>query len=168
MGRIVNQRELAELLGVSNNTLAAWRSEGMPCLATADKKGQAAKYDTEQVFEWARARAANTGDPEGIDAKYEQARLTQAKADNEALDVAKKEGSLIEAAAVEIVWDRLLSNFRARLLSLPSALADELVALSDPRDIQAVLKTAIHQALEELASTDADEICADPEENFDV
>lgn len=166
MGRIVNQRELSELLGVSSNTIAAWRSEGMPCLATADKKGAASQYDTEEVFAWARARSSRTQSSEDIDAKYEQARLTKLKADNEALDVALKEGSLIEAAAVADVWDRLLGNFRARLMALPAALADELAVLEDPREVQAVLKVTINQVLEELANTDVDEICPCAEENI--
>lgn len=166
MGKIVNQRELSEILGVSGNTIAAWRSEGMPCLATADKKGSASKYDTEQIFEWMAARRSGGEDQETINGKYEQARLTKLKADNEALDVAQKEGTLIEAAAVSEVWERLLGNFRSRLLSLPSSLADELAVLSEPREIQAVLKVVINQALEELANADVDEICSDPEENY--
>lgn len=166
MGKIVNQRELTEIVGCTNNTVAAWRSEGMPCLATAGKKGESSKYDTEAVIEWLRGRAAGSGGSEDINARYEQARLTKLKADNEALDVAEKEGSLVEAAAVAGVWDRLLGNFRSRLLSLPSALADELAPLTDPREVQAVLKVTINQALEELANADVDEICADPEENF--
>lgn len=167
MGKIVNQRELAEIVGVSNNTIAAWRSEGMPCLATADKKGSSSRYDTEAVIDWLRHRSAGANDEETINGRYEQARLTKLKADNEALDVAQKEGTLIEAAAVAGVWDRLLGNFRSRLLSMPSALADELAPLSDPREVQAVLKVTINQVLEELANADVDEICADSEENFD-
>jgi phage terminase Nu1 subunit (DNA packaging protein) len=167
MGKIVNQRELAEIVGVANNTLQAWRSEGMPCLATADKKGQAARYDTAAVIDWLRGRAAGSAGEDTINARYEQARLTKLKADNEALDVAQKEGTLIEAAAVAEVWDRLLGNFRSRLLSLPSGMADELAPLTDPREIQAVLKIIINQVLEELANADAEEICSDTEENFD-
>ena len=163
----MNQRELAEIVGVSNNTIAAWRSEGMPCLATADKKGSSSRYDTEAVIDWLRHRSAGANDEETINGRYEQARLTKLKADNEALDVAQKEGTLIEAAAVAGVWDRLLGNFRSRLLSMPSALADELAPLSDPREVQAVLKVTINQVLEELANADVDEICADSEENFD-
>ena len=166
MGKIVNQRELTEIIGCSGNTIAAWRSEGMPCLATGGKKGAASQYDTEEVFAWARARASRTQSPDDIDAKYEQARLTKLKADNEALDVALKEGSLIEAAAVADVWDRLLGNFRARLLALPAALADELAVLEDPREVQAVLKVTLNQVLEELANTDVDEICPCAEENI--
>lgn len=166
MGRVVNQRELSELLGVSSNTIAAWRSEGMPCLATAGKKGESSRYDTEEVFEWVKGRAARTQSTDNIDAKYEQARLTKLKADNEALDVALKEGSLIEAAAVADVWERLLGNFRARMLALPAALADELAVLDDPREVQAVLKVTMNQVLEELANTDVDEICPCAEENI--
>lgn len=166
MGKIVNQRELAEIVGVSNNTIASWRSEGMPCLATADKKGASSRYDTEAVIDWLRHRSAGANDEETINGRYEQARLTKLKADNEALDVALKEGSLIEAAAVADVWDRLLGNFRARLRALPAALADELAVLDDPREVQAVMKVTINQVLEELANTDVDEICPCAEQNI--
>ena len=132
----------------------------------AGKKGESSRYDTEEVFEWVKGRAARTQSTDNIDAKYEQARLTKLKADNEALDVALKEGSLIEAAAVADVWERLLGNFRARMLALPAALADELAVLDDPREVQAVLKVTMNQVLEELANTDVDEICPCAEENI--
>lgn len=168
MGKIVNQRELAELLGVTSNTIAAWRSEGMPCLATADKKGAASRYDVEEVFAWQKARSARSGSTDDIDAKYEQARLTKAKADNEELDRALKEGSLIEAAVVEEAWTRMLGNFRARLLSLPAALADELAVIEEPREVQAVIKVYINQALDELANSDVEEICPSPEDDAEA
>ena len=59
----------------------------------------------------------------------------------------------------------MLGNFRARLLSLPAALADELAVIEEPREVQAILKVYINQALDELANSDVEEICPSPEDD---
>ena len=162
MGRIVTQGELSDILGVTSNTIRAWKGQGLPCIS-AGRRGQAAKFDTQEVIEWIKNKDAGEGG-EVFDYKVEQARLTKLKADNEELLKREKEGSLGNAEDVFVAWSQLLANFRAKILSLPSKLAPELADLDDPREIQGLLKGRLYEALEELQASDADDFCSSPEE----
>ena len=108
MGKLVNQRELADILGVEPNTIRNWRAAGMPAVSLAGKKGQASQYDTEACISWVHARELGGGDEKVIDRKLEEARLAKAKADREELDLAEKQGTLLVAAEVEEAWTRIL------------------------------------------------------------
>lgn len=159
MGKLVNQRELADILGVDPNTIRNWRGMGMPAVSLAGKKGESSQYDTEACILWIRNRELGDGDGEVIDRKVEEARLAKFKAAREELELQEKQGTLLSAAEVEETWTRILANFRAKLLALPSRLAPELADLTDPKEVQGFLKRAINETLEELSNTDVEEVC---------
>jgi phage terminase Nu1 subunit (DNA packaging protein) len=51
MGKVVNKRELSEILGASEAALTEWQRIGMPMLLDADR-GHSNSYDTEAVIRW--------------------------------------------------------------------------------------------------------------------
>ena len=97
-GRIVNQRELAEVFGVSHQTMARWTDEGMPAL-TRGERGQENQYDTAAVIEWYAARAVAKGDRED-----QKERLSRLQGDKIEMELAEARGELIPAAQVEPAW----------------------------------------------------------------
>ncbi|MFE8032268.1 hypothetical protein [Thiohalocapsa marina] len=87
-----------------------------------------------------------------LDPGLERARLDRARADLAELALAQKRGELLAASDVEENWTSMVLNARSKLLALPSKLAHELAGTRDPAEVASRLKTAVYQALEELAS----------------
>jgi hypothetical protein len=58
----------------------------------------------------------------------------------------------IPEAQVTEVWCRLVANFKARILTMPSKLAPLLVSISEPNVIRAMLQDEVYEALAELSS----------------
>lgn len=94
-------------------------------------------------------RAAGTGD--GFEtynaAKTRHERL---KADLAALDLAEKEGRLVEATAVEREAFRVARLVRDGLLNIPDRVAGELAAETDQFKVHQMLSAEIRRALEGL------------------
>jgi len=94
------------------------------------------------------------GKPESKDADYwnEKTRLTKAQADREELAVAEKKGQLVDAAEIIQEYSNCVLACRAKLLSMPTKLAYELIQINNPNIIQNKLEQAIDEALLELSS----------------
>jgi phage terminase Nu1 subunit (DNA packaging protein) len=104
------------------------------------------KYLQERkVNQWSGS-GEGAGDYEG-----HRARLTKAKADMAEMDAELKKGTVHAAEAVAAVWADMISNARAKLLALPTKLAGALDGLTIT-ERQEVLKLAMNEALQELAS----------------
>lgn len=97
----------------------------------------------------------NQFDSEGLTAA--RTRLVTAQAELAEAQLAEERGELHRASAVVKVWTDNVSNARTRLLAIPSKVGPELVG-QDLTAIQAKLKTAIYEALKELAEYDAGRI----------
>jgi len=79
-------------------------------------------------------------------------RLTKAQAEKAELEVEVKKRSLIESLEAEQAWGVVVSNTRAKLLSIPSKAAPLLVACNTILEAQDLLEKLIHEVLEELAN----------------
>lgn len=88
------------------------------------------------------------------DAEYwdEKTRLTKAQADKEELAVFEKKGQLVDAAEIIQEYSGFVLACRAKLLSMPTKLAYELIEIDNPNIIQNKLEQAIDEALLDLAS----------------
>jgi hypothetical protein len=60
-------------------------------------------------------------------------------------------GTLVEAEAVKHAWQALISNARARLLTVPRKMAPLVTGKKSVNEIEGILTDAIHEALLELA-----------------
>jgi len=141
MGKVVNQTELAEILGVSDVTLWQWQKEGMP-IQERNLRGQSNSYDTAAVHQWVVDRAVKKVREESPrDMLYrEQTKLVQ-------LQIGEKRGQLVPAADIEEKFERLVVNARQRLLQLLAFMKGRLEPAA-----HAQLEEATHGALKELAS----------------
>ncbi len=61
---------------------------------------------------------------------------------------------MIAAGDVEAAWIAVLALLRTRLLALPDRLAPQLQGAASPAAVRDVLRSAVREALEELAATD--------------
>ncbi len=93
----------------------------------------------------------NQFDSEGLTAA--RTRLVTAQAELAETELAEQRGELHRASAVIKVWADNVSNAKTRLLAIPVKIAPELVG-QDLMTMQNKLKTAINEALKELADYD--------------
>jgi phage terminase Nu1 subunit (DNA packaging protein) len=141
---------IAELLNLTPRWVRQLAKEGVI------PKPERGKYDVigavQGYVKYLQARAEGRG-VEAQDVHAERARLVRAKARRAELEVATLERSLLPFDEVVEAWQQLVAAFRARCLAMPSKLAPRL-AMSETRQIQAVLTAAVREALTELSRFD--------------
>lgn len=147
---IVNKRQLADIMGCTEETLSQWTKQGMPVLL--QRRGVAGnQYETAAVIAWRDAR--NQSDSPPTDYETERTRKVKIEADILALEKAQLEGRLIPVEIVEQSWLRMAVAFRAKMLSIPSKCAPRVCGLSFI-EAETILTDAINDALSTLANAE--------------
>lgn len=152
--------QVAAMFGVSARSISIWcqREKDPLPVAVIDRSSRGNRYDAAAVFEWGvrqRLREAESNQPDGngpADYNFERARLTRAKAEQAELELAEQKGKLLDAGLVEKALVGMLTNFRARILAMPSKAGPKCLAAEDAAEARAILKSYCHEALHELAS----------------
>jgi phage terminase Nu1 subunit (DNA packaging protein) len=155
-GIVLNRTECAATFGVAATTVDSWVRKSCPVVKAATGRGSGAnrwQFDSAAVAEWLRAQAIAGAVGKLTTASGNEARRRKltAEAALSELELAKKSGELVAVADVEVTWSRLVSNFRTRMLAMPSKLAGPLVGIAGPAVINSRLQDAIHEALAELS-----------------
>jgi phage terminase Nu1 subunit (DNA packaging protein) len=148
--KVVNKREMASILGVSERTLTEWQKEGMP-FVKGEERGNSIYYQTPEVIEWMIAREkARAPGQEG-----ERDRLARLQGDVLEMTLAEKRRTLILASEIEPAWNAMVVSARQSLLTLPLRLAPILVGMTDVDQVRDLLDEQVHDALAKLAGGDA-------------
>lgn len=92
------------------------------------------------------------GPDDNLDLTRERARLAHFQANKTELEAAKLKGELIEVEEVADLVGQDYANVRAKLLSLPTKLAPELVSLDGLEQLRAAIERGVHEALAELSA----------------
>lgn len=92
-----------------------------------------------------------------IDYDMEHALLERAKREKVELELAAMRGQMHYSEDVERVMNDMLSNFRSKLLALPTRAAPMLIARNDIGDIQELLYKEVLEVLKELSNYDPEE-----------
>lgn len=152
---VVNQKELAQSLGISTRQVRNLKSEGM-FQTVENGKG----YRLEKcVQEYINFKVnAELGRRTSITKEEVQAEHEEVKKQISTLKLRKLRRELHEAANVEAFLSDMLVHFRNRLLSLPPKLAMELSGESDLNQMIVIIQKELNNALEELSEYDPDEI----------
>lgn len=87
----------------------------------------------------------------------EHALLERAKREKVELELAAMRGQMHYSEDVERVMNDMLSNFRSKLLALPTRAAPMLIARNDIGDIQELLYKEVLEVLKELSNYDPEE-----------
>jgi phage terminase Nu1 subunit (DNA packaging protein) len=118
-------------------------------------KAERGRYELVPVVQsyirYLRDRAVK-GDVHGDDYSAHRTRLIKARADLTEMEKAQALAELIPAQDVEKAWTDVLTNCRAKLLSIPTKTAPEVYAAESLTEVKVVLKSAVNEALSELAN----------------
>jgi len=135
MGKIVNQAELAEMLGKDPSTIWEWQDQGLPIKKPgAGRTGH--EYDTAEVVVWMVQRELQRAGKAEKPAERE-ARL---RGDVLELELAEKRGILVPSTEVKPAWDSFAFAAAAYMRSRASHLAGELEAVQGLEAKRALLR----------------------------
>ena len=138
---IVNQKELAQCLGISSRRVRALREEGL--FQTAQNgRGYPLENCVQEYIEYkvnAELGRSALISKEKVQAEHEEV---------------KRQISLLKLRKLS----DMLVRFKNRLLALPSKLAMEIAGLEDINDIIQIIQKNMLDTLEELSEYDPDEI----------
>lgn len=126
-------------------------------MASRGRAGRPSRYDEDAVRTWMGERdVAAAAASQGACTTFADARMRKelAQAAEAEQRVAMRAGRLIAVEEVDRVWSTQVAAVRARLLAMPTALADRLhrvAVTAGPAGVEAVLQAATYEALRELA-----------------
>lgn len=161
----VNEVELSEYLGLSPRRIRQLFKEGVVT------KTQRGRYDLKaSVLGYINSlRQAE----KKMDANIEKLKISkeatslqheQLKKRKTELQVQEMEKKLHRAEDVEYYWNAMVIAAKSRLTSIPVKCAPLLVGIEDRKEIQAILKREVGDALNEIADYDVDKFDTDFEE----
>lgn len=150
---VVNTKTIAKIIGVTERRVRQLVEEGVidrvghgrfNLIETINKYIVFLKLDNEE------------NDNENIQEKldYEKYLHEKAKREKAEMELAHLKKQMHHASEVEKVMNQMLSDFRARLLGLPSKVAPSLVAREDINLIESLIQKEVYEALTELSEYD--------------
>ena len=144
-GKEFNQSEISEVFGIDPRQIRRLMDEGVPHKKT--KKG-VVMFNSQDFFEWfvQRELSKKYGEIEKHKERYERAR-----ADEKELTVQMLRGSVVEMDLLEDAMIPMIHNAKAKLLSLPHAMAHRVATLREVPQIEAALEEKVYEVLGELA-----------------
>jgi len=150
----LTQTQVAALLGVTPRTVRDW--------ADAPRNGDGSYHGPAIVAYYLAKRTGADGE-DGERHPTQRERLAAAQAEKVEVENRVRRGELVEVEQVGAEWDDLVLAARAKLLSMPTKVAPQLVGRTDPNAIRTILRDEVHAALAELAGPvepDADPVAA--------
>lgn len=149
---IVNKTQLAEIIGRSEKWITEVQSQhDFPIL----KKGRGrlgSQYMTADVVAWMEKKKVENliGNQDAIDLEEAKRRKMAAEAGLAELELMKEQGYLVEIEKVANDFGEQLSNFRAKMISIPSKCAAQIYTADNVQEIKSILEDAITEALNEI------------------
>lgn len=146
VGRVVTSSEIAEILGVTERRIRQLTNDG------ALAKIARGKYDLPaSIKAYIDYRIKTEMPEEELDKQREGALLLRAKRMKAELELKRMEGKMHAAEDVETVMNKMLANFRSRLIILPHKVAPQLQMEEDVNVIKDKIKKEVYEALQELS-----------------
>ena len=152
---IVNQKELAQCLGISSRRVRQLREDGLFKLSQ-EGRGYNLEKSIQEYIEY--KVNAETGRRASISKEEVQAEHEEVKKQISLLKLRKLRRELHEAADVEAYLSDMLLRFKNRLMAVPTKLAMQVSGEEDLNVIIQTIKRELTAVLEELSEYDPDEI----------
>ncbi len=108
----------------------------------------------ESIQSYIRYLQNKNGDDGSTDVGKEKYLMTKAKREKIEAEVALIKGELHKASDIENAMGKILVAFKAKMLGLPHKVLPQIIATQDKNEIVEILRTAVYDALEELATYD--------------
>lgn len=168
MAEKVNRKELAEILGASEQSVRLWHDQGMPGISRG--KGVPSEYDVDACRAWLRENGRNLRapavDPESQDegpkgsTRWLEAKIRGelARAELSELELACRRKELCEVAEVRRGLMEASRILRDMVLAVPNRIAPQVVASGDAGAAQRMMREELRAALESFAKLSADQI----------
>ena len=137
--------ELQDITGYSRDQLLRMAKKGI--VVRVDR----GKYDLAETVQNIISNLQEMGHPKEADAKK---RYDAAKAEKIELEVRMMKAELINIEDAMIAWGKIIENFRANILSIPTAIAPDLTDCEEIGESEAIIKSAVYEALTELSNPD--------------
>lgn len=148
--RLVNQRQIAEIFGVTRESIRKWADQGMPI-----HKGPQGRdaYLPAEVIRWREERAERKAieSVQGTDIDEAKRRKMAAEAALAELALAKARGEVVDLALVGGQLGSALAKCRAKLLALSAGIVPRLQIAADAKAMKRIVDDAVVQALEEIS-----------------
>jgi len=148
----VQQIELARFIGLTTRRVHDLTKENIFKKTT---KGYPFFECTQIYIEYLRARSDGKSQTTTTAEKLKERKLL-AEAEMREIDLEEVKGRLIDVDKVRDVWIHMASNFKSKMISLPTKIASSCYGRAKPQ-IQREAQALINQALEELANSEPDE-----------
>jgi len=144
---MATRKEVSVYLDMSTAQLSRLLSDGH----ITSRRGASLDLDRVRLeyITYLRNNIKNRG--KGGDYNEERTRLTKAQADKAESEVDVIKGITVEVEDVLKVWTEMVSNTRARLIAMPSAISPQLHAARDEHEVYELLLETLNDALEELS-----------------
>ena len=147
---VVNQKQLAECLGLSSRRVRGLREEGLFKL-TQEGRGYNLEKSIQEYIEY--KVNAETGRRASISKEEVQAQHEEVKKQISLLKLRRLRRELHEAADVEAFLSDMLIRFKNRLLSVPAKLAMQVAGEEDLNQIIQIIKRELLSVLEWRSSS---------------
>lgn len=157
----VSSDTLGKLLNVGERRIRQYAEEGVIEKAA---RGKYALYPSIQkyiAFLKTKQEAGDLEDIKGIDADLEKALHERIKRKIAEINLAKIKGEVHESKDVKYIMENMLSNFRTRLMGIPSKLAPLLIARDSISVIQSFIDKEVEEVLQELSEYDPEMFLSD-------
>lgn len=152
---LLTRQQLATRWGVVALRISKWQDDGLP-VARRGGRGRPSFYDPVACDAWKTAREAQQRANGGaLSLAEERARQSRAQTRLTELAIRKREGELLEVGDVAMAWAAIVAAVKAKVLAIPSAVAERLVTVAQTGGAaaaEALLRDQVLEALRELAT----------------
>lgn len=149
---IVTTKQISEIIGVKERRVQQLENENA-LVKVAHGKFDLSKSMKAYVFYILNKNRPSNDDE--IDGARENALWIREKKKKTELEVQIMQGELHRSEDVERIMNDMLGAFRARLLSIPTKLAPQVVGKTDIPVVKDLLKEAVYEAMSELSEYDS-------------
>lgn len=147
----VNLKTLSDMLDLTPQRIAQLVNDGV---IPRTGRGRYELVPAVKAYVQFLRKRPSGGDAGDDDYSTQRTRLTKAKADMAEMEKEQMANNLIPANDVSDAWELMVSNMRAKLLSIPTKTATSVFAADDIIDAKRILKENINEALKELSSVE--------------
>jgi terminase small subunit / prophage DNA-packing protein len=159
MGKLVNKRELAETIGVSERTFTEWQRDATFPIEASGGRGAENAYDTAKVIQWMIDREVSRRAGE-----KPRDRLDRVKADMVELELAERLGQLAPAAMFERAWADHIVAAKVELMTMGHRLVADIHSLHGVAVDSDLILSRVEEACTKLEKYDVD---LDPDQSED-
>ncbi len=149
---IVNKKQLSEIIGKSEEWLTQMQKDPTFPILNKRKGRTGSDYETSEVILWIEKKSISNliGNQDAIDIEEAKRRKMAAEAGLAELELQKEQGKVIYIEKIADEFGEQLTNFRAKMLSLPSKIAAQVFTAENVQEIRSIIEDSIHEALNEI------------------